>query len=103
MTDETKQTLIGAGMQLGGALLGIAGKALAGLYRDPEAIRQEMLNATGDFLSFIREGGEMDQRAATARKATDDAIAAAERRQAGAAEARRTRDEEDTDPGKGQP
>ncbi len=92
MTDETKNTLIGAGIQLGGALLGIAGKALAGLYRSTEEIRQEMLNATGDFLGYIREGGEMDQRAKAARDATDKAIADAEERI--------KRAEEDTDPGK---
>jgi hypothetical protein len=80
MDDASKQSLIGAGIQLGGAILGIAGKALAGLYRDPEEIRKEMLNTTGDFLSFIRSGGEMDQRAKAARDKTDAAIAEAEKR-----------------------
>lgn len=89
MSDDARNALIGAGIQLGGSLLGIAGKALAGLYRDPEQIREEMLNATGDFLSYIRAGGEMDQRAKAARDATDKAIEDAERRQ-----------REDTDPGK---
>lgn len=78
MSDETKDSLIGAGIQLGGALLGIAGKALAGLYQDPEKIRQEMLATVDDFMRFIAPGGEMDKRRDAARAKTDKAIEEAE-------------------------
>jgi hypothetical protein len=94
MDDVTQNSLIGAGLKLGGELLAAGGKALMGLYRSPEEVRTEMLNVTTDFLSYIREGGEMDQRAKAARDATDAAIKAAEDRQAAIARAER-----DTDPG----
>jgi hypothetical protein len=98
LDQEQKNSLIGAGFKLVGELAVIGGKTLMGLYRSSEEIRTEMLNSTGDFLSYIREGGEMDQRAKAAQDATDKAREDAERRQRGNAGARGSRDE-DTDPG----
>ena len=74
MTDDTK-SLIGIGMQAGAELLGIAGKALAGLFRSPEEIRQALLEASNKLAAFVQAGGEMDQRRDAARAKTDKAIA----------------------------
>ncbi len=78
MNDENRDALVGAGMQLGGVLLGIAGKAIAGLYKNPEEIRDEMMLATNEFSLFIVRGGDMDKRRDIARAKTDAAIAMAE-------------------------
>ncbi len=78
MNDDNRNSLIGAGIQLGGSLLGIAGKALAGLYKDPEEIRDEMMLVTNEFSLFVVRGGDMDKRKDAARAKTDAAIAAAE-------------------------
>ena len=72
------EKLIGAGIELGMDVLGIAAKAIAGAFAKPEEIRQAYLDATDKFIGFIAVGGEMDQRRDAARSKTDAAIAKAE-------------------------
>jgi hypothetical protein len=81
VNDDTKSSLLGAGLSLLGDLVGIAGKAIMGAYVSPEQIRADMLAATDRFLGFIAPGGEMDTRRDAARAKTDKAFVDAEKAQ----------------------
>lgn len=73
-----KEQLIAAGLELGADVLGIAAKAIAGAFAQPEEIRVAYMAATDKFAAFLMTGGEMDARRDAARKKLDDKIAAAD-------------------------